>query len=71
MLGVILGIIFLVLVITIIFILAFVFWIWMIVDCAQRKFRNETDKVVWILVVIFLQLIGAIIYYFAVKRNRK
>jgi len=47
----------------------FAFWIWMIVDCATRKFKNDTDKVVWILVILFASLIGAIIYYFAVKRK--
>ena len=45
------------------------FWIWMIVDCAKRRFRNENDKVAWILVVILTSWIGAIIYYFAVKRK--
>lgn len=51
---------------------AFVFWILMIVDCATKKFKNDTDKIVWILVIIFTHIIGALIYYFIVKRkNRK
>ncbi|HTY43908.1 MAG TPA: PLDc N-terminal domain-containing protein [Patescibacteria group bacterium] len=52
-------------------ILSFIFWIAMIVDCAKRKFKNETDKVVWILVLIFTGIIGALIYYFVVKRENK
>ncbi len=48
-----------------------IIWIWMIIDCAQRKFKKSDDKVVWILVIVFLGIIGAIIYYFAVKRNDK
>ena len=51
--------------------LLFAFWIWMIIDCAKRKFRNETDKVVWILVIVLLSVLGAAIYYFAVKINDK
>ncbi len=47
----------------------FIFWILMIIDCVKRKFKNENDKIVWILVLIFLQFLGAIIYYFVVKRN--
>ncbi len=47
----------------------FVFWILMIIDCVKRKFKNENDKTVWILVLIFLQFLGAIIYYFVVKRS--
>ncbi len=46
----------------------FVFWIMMIIDCTTRKFKEGSDKIVWIIVVVFLQIIGAIIYYFAVKR---
>lgn len=53
------------------FVLAFIFWIFMIVDCAKRKFKNETDKVVWILVIVLLSWLGALIYYFVVKRENK
>ena len=47
----------------------FVFWIVMIVDAAQKKFKTDGDKVVWILVLIFLSFLGAIIYYFIIKRK--
>ena len=50
---------------------AFIFWIWMIVDCVQRKFKNHSDKIIWILVLIFLQFLGAILYYFIVKHSHK
>lgn len=49
----------------------FVFWIAMIIDCAKRKFKSDTEKVVWILLLIFLGILGAGIYYFAVKREDK
>ena len=49
----------------------FVFWILMIVDCATRKFKNDIEKVVWILILIFVHILGAIIYYFVVKRQNK
>lgn len=51
-------------------IFAFVFWIMMIVDCAKRKFKTDSDKIVWILVIIFTQIIGALIYYFVVKKSK-
>ena len=41
----------------------------MIVDCVKRKFKKSDEQIVWILVIALLGLIGAIIYYFAVKRN--
>jgi Phospholipase_D-nuclease N-terminal len=46
-----------------------VFWIWMIVDCATSRSLTGTDKVVWLLVIIFLHFVGALIYYL-VGRNR-
>ena len=47
-------------------------WIWMIIDCIQRKFSSESDKIVWILVLILIPLIGLILYYFIVfKKNKR
>jgi hypothetical protein len=50
-------------------ILGTAFWIWMIVDVARRKFKNENERIAWILVVVLAQLIGAVIYYFVVRVN--
>ncbi len=50
-------------------ILAFLFWIFMILDCAKRKFKHENDKIVWILVIVLLHWIGALIYYFAIRQK--
>lgn len=49
--------------------LVFAFWIAMLVDCLKRKFKNDTDRIVWILVIIFAGIIGALIYYFIVKKK--
>ncbi len=48
-------------------ILLFVFWLWMLVDCLKRDFKGDYNKVVWVLVLIFLHILGALIYYFVVK----
>ncbi len=50
-------------------ILAFIFWIFMLVDCAKRRFANENEKIAWILIVVLAGVIGALVYYFAVKRK--
>lgn len=47
-------------------ILAMIFWIMMIVHAARHPINN---KGVWIVVMIFTGIIGALIYYFAVKRK--
>lgn len=48
-------------------ILLFVFWLWMLIDCLKRDFKGNYDKIVWVLVLIFLHILGALIYYFVVK----
>ncbi len=30
----------------------FVLWILMVIDCVKRNFKNENDKIVWILFII-------------------
>lgn len=51
-------------------ILGAIFWIWMLVDLMKRK---TGDKIAWVLVLIFLNVIGAILYFFLVhsKPHRK
>ncbi|HUE14995.1 MAG TPA: PLDc N-terminal domain-containing protein [Planctomycetaceae bacterium] len=46
-----------------------VFWIWMIVDCAASQSLTGTDKVVWLLVIIFLHFVGALIYYLVGRKQ--
>ena len=70
LLGLGIGIIFLILLAVALAVLIFVFWIWMLVDCVQRKFKNDSDKVVWVLLIIFLHILGALIYYFVVKYKK-
>ncbi|MEK6822495.1 MAG: PLD nuclease N-terminal domain-containing protein [Nanoarchaeota archaeon] len=55
------------------FVVAFVvlgtaFWVWMLIDCVTRKHK---DKVVWLILIIFLQFLGALLYYLIVKRAAK
>ena len=49
-------------------ILFFAFWIWMIIDCATRKFKNKFEKIVWLLIVILVNWIGALIYFIVIKK---
>ena len=47
----------------------FGFWLWMLIDCIQRKL-SDNDKTLWILILLFGNLIGAIIYFFMVKQKK-
>ena len=53
------------------FIFLFVFWIKMMIDSIKRDFRNDNEKVVWVIVIVLLGFLGAAVYYFAVKVNDK
>ncbi len=47
------------------------FWIWMIIDCATKE--RDPDRLVWIFIVLFTHIIGALIYFFVrrpVRRTR-
>ena len=46
---------------------AFAFWIWMIIDCAKRNFRNDAEKIVWIIVIALATWVGALVYFFVVS----
>ena len=63
------GFMFFMLIIVILLVLGLIFWIAMIIDCAKRNFKKDSEKIVWILVLIFLGILGAVIYYFVVKRK--
>jgi hypothetical protein len=47
----------------------FVFWIWMLIDCLVNE-RDSTQKLVWVIVIIFVSIIGAPLYFFIRKLPR-
>lgn len=50
--------------------LGIVFWIWMLVDAITSPLRTE-EKLLWAILIVFTTIIGAFIYFVAVKRNPK
>ncbi len=57
-----------------VFVFVIAFWLWMLIDCLKRpddmfKFGGNNAKLIWILVIIFTGFIGAVIYYFLIKRT--
>ena len=49
---------------------ASIFWIWMLIDALMNPRLQGTEKLVWVLVVLFLHLLGAILY-FVIGREQK
>jgi|HubBroStandDraft_6_1064221.scaffolds.fasta_scaffold768118_2 heme/copper-type cytochrome/quinol oxidase subunit 1 len=48
-----------------------VFWIAMLIDCAKNEPSTGSDKIVWIVVIVFTHILGALIYYFVRRRPRR
>lgn len=40
----------------------FALWIWSIVDIIRSDFRKESDKIVWLVLVVGLHLLGSLLY---------
>ena len=53
-----------------IFLIGSVFWIWMLVECATKESDTGNTKLVWVIIVLFTHIIGALIYYFVRRPQR-
>lgn len=49
----------------------FIFWVKMLINAIRRDFGgNSSEKLIWVLVILILGPLGAIIYYFMIKRKQ-
>ena len=42
----------------------FILWVWMLIHAITNKGVSDTEKVLWVIVIIFVPVIGPIIYFF-------
>jgi hypothetical protein len=42
--------------------LPLVLWIFALVDLIQRQFQDQTNKIVWALVILLIPFLGSILY---------
>jgi len=42
----------------------FAFWLWMLIHAITNKGLGDGEKIVWVIVVIFLPVLGPILYFF-------
>lgn len=47
-----------------------IFWLWMLVDCATKEAEVGNTKIVWIIIIVFTNLIGAFLYFFVRRPQR-
>jgi hypothetical protein len=50
-------------------VVVFVFWLMMLISAIQNPRLSGTEKVIWVLVIVFLHFLGALIYFFLGKRK--
>ena len=46
------------------------FWVWMLIDCAVNEPSTGNDKLVWVIIILFTHVLGAVIYLL-VRRPRR
>ena len=45
------------------------FWVWMLIDSATNQKLTGNDKLMWVLIVVFANWIGALIYFFIGRKQ--
>nr|WP_321431376.1 PLD nuclease N-terminal domain-containing protein [uncultured Methanolobus sp.] len=46
------------------------FWLWMLIDCATKEPSEGNDKLIWIIIIVFTHVLGALIYFFIRRPKR-
>jgi hypothetical protein len=47
------------------------FWLWMLIECATKEPNEGNTKVVWLAIILFTQFVGALLYFFIRRPQRK
>jgi hypothetical protein len=50
--------------------LGFVFWLRALVECATKESSEGNTKVVWIIIIVFTNIVGAVLYW-VVRRPQR
>ena len=54
---------------SLILLLCFIFWIWMLFDAITNSRLGSGEKIIWVLVVFFLNGLGALIYFLVGRKK--
>lgn len=46
------------------------FWIWCIIDIVTGEFKKDTERILWLLIVILLPFIGSLLYVTIGRKQR-
>ncbi|MEA5449551.1 ATP-dependent metallopeptidase FtsH/Yme1/Tma family protein [Leptolyngbya sp. CCNP1308] len=59
------------LIIVFLILLGFLFWLWVLIDCATHESSAGNTKIVWVLIILFANGIGALVYFFFRRPQRR
>jgi hypothetical protein len=51
--------------------LGMAFWIWMLIDCITNEPSEGNDKLIWVVVIVLTNWLGALIYFIVRRPQRK
>ena len=53
-------------------VIGLIVWLWSVVIVARSKTDDPFDRIVWLMIVLFLNLVGTILYYiFGIQNSQK
>jgi ABC-type multidrug transport system fused ATPase/permease subunit len=50
---------------------AFALWIWMLIECLTKETDEGNNRLIWVLVIVFLHALGALLYLIIRRPERK
>jgi isoprenylcysteine carboxyl methyltransferase (ICMT) family protein YpbQ len=48
-----------------------VFWIYTLVDVVRSNFKDSNMKIIWVLIILFAQVLGPILYWVLAKNDNR
>lgn len=64
------GLFFLLLSFGLMYLVSFVLWVWMLADCLKKETDEGNTRLIWVIVIIFTYIIGALLYYLMRRPKR-
>lgn len=49
---------------------SFIFWAWALIDILKSDFKDSINKLIWLLVVFFLYVLGALLYIIIGRKQK-
>lgn len=50
--------------------LPLVLWVWALLDLLKSSFRSGSEKLIWLVVVVFIPLLGPLLYIFIGRKQK-